>query len=389
MKRLLIVVCATSFLACLVPLQAGEEKPSASDPVARSSLDTPGEPTLIFNQHLLEGWHAPAPKIDLTEPADVFFHIFERLPDEVYVYPGENYYYWKLLVDGREIRGNIRLPAGARDRGVLSFGYSEYEEFPSVGGGGKRLSHAKYFTRGDGVEVERVDGFTYVVRVLDKEVVFHLNRISQHPPTSFELLPDEEFVQRTFDESGFQFFLLFNKRHNYFLWVLDEEGPVPEHFTKLADDVVVGNRTGFVFWLDPNADRKILATIRRISVMRNDYYDGPFDQLSDNHVDTGEIDIRSYMERAIPSIRGRIDRYGYYTDTESPSRVALSNYGSYYTFSEAIAFIEKAKEAFDPYYYISRGGYPPTGLRWDGAPAGDTSRQSAADSKDTTSADGS
>lgn len=333
----------------------------------RSTLDAPREPTLVFNQHKLEGWHSAPSQLDLEEPSDLFFHIFERLPDEVVVYPGENYYYWQLLVDGREIRGNIRLPTGARDRGVLSFGYSEFEEFPSVGGGGRRLSRAKYFTRGDGVEVERVDGFTYLVRVMEKEVTFHLNRISQHPPTSFTLLPDEEFVQRTFDESGFQFFLLFNNRHNYFLWVLDEEGEVPEHFTELADDVVVGNRTGFVFWRDPNVDRKILATIRRISVMRNDYYDGPFDQLSDNYVDTGEIDIRGFMERAIPSIRGRIDRYGYYTDSERPSRVALSNYGNYYTFAEAVAFIEKAKESFDPYYYISRGGYEPAGMTWDGS----------------------
>ncbi len=340
-----------------------------ADAAVRSSMDGEREPTLTFNQHKLEGWHAKPSGLDLEEPADVFFHIFERLPDEVVVYPGENYYYWQLKVDGRDIWGNIRLPAGARDRGVLSFGYAEFEEFPSVGGGGRRLSRAKYFTRADGVEVIKRDDFTYVVRVAEKEVVFHLNRISQHPPASFEMLPDEEFVQRTFDESGFQFFLLFNNRHNYFLWVLDEDGYVPEHFTPLADDIVVGNRSGFVFWLDPNSERKILATIRRISVMRNDYYDGPFDQLSDNHVDTGEVEIRSYMERAIPTIRGRIDRYGYYTDTEQPSRVALSNYGTYYTFAQAVEFIRQAQRAFDPYYYISRGGHPPPGLSWDGTPA--------------------
>ena len=340
---------------------------SAEEP-DRSLLDAPQKPVILFNQHLLEGWHAESDtaKLDLKDPSDVFFHIFENLPDEVTIYPGENYYYWQLIVDGRNIWGNIRLPSGARDRGVLSFGYSEYDEFPSVGGGGHRLSRAKYFTRGDGVEVEKIDDFTYSVRVMEKEVIFHLNRISQHLPRTFDLLPDEEFVQRTFDESGFQFFLLFNNRDNYFLWVLDEEGTVPEHFTTLQDDIIVGNRSGFVFWLDPQTDRKILASIRQLSVMRNDYYDGPFDQLSDNHVDTGEIDIRAYMERAIPSIAGRIDRYGYYTDMERPSRVALSNYGTYYTLAEAIAFIERAKEAFDPYYYISRGGYPPAGFDWSG-----------------------
>jgi len=353
----------------LAPFGALAEPAEPAEP-ARSSVEARAEPALQLNQHLQEGWNAKAPELNLEEPDDVFFHVFSRLPDEVVVYPGENYYYWKLIVDGREIWGNIRLPAGRRDRGVVSFGYSEFEEFPSVGGGGRRLSRAKYFTKGDGVEISKKDDFTFVVTVGEKAVTFHLNRISQHPPTSFTLRPDEEFVQRTYDESGMQFFLLFNNKLNYFLWVLDEEGGVPEQFTPLADDVVVGNRTGFVYWLDPEAKpRKILATIRKISVMRNDYYDGPFDQLSDNYVEIGELDIRKYIELAIPTIKGRIDKYGYYTDTEQPSRVALSNYGNYYTAAEAIEFINQAKKAFDPYFYISRGGYPPQGQNWDGSPA--------------------
>ena len=161
---------------------------------------------------------------------------------------------------------------------------------------------------------------------------------------------------------------MFNTERNYFFWVLDEEVRVPDSWTKLSDEVVVGNRTGFVFWMDPAAEnRKVLATIRKISVLRNDYYDGPFDQLSDNYVE--EINIKKWMELAIPGIKGRIDKYGYYTDSERPSRVALSNYGNYYTFAEALQFVESAKKAFDPYLFISRGGVPPRGKMWDGSDA--------------------
>jgi hypothetical protein len=64
------------------------------------------------------------------------------------------------------------------------------------------------------------------------------------------------------------------------------------------------------------------------------------------------------MERAIPSIKGRIDKYGYYTDTARPSRVALSCYGTYYTQAEIIDFIKKARASPDPYQYVSRGGVP-------------------------------
>ena len=42
-----------------------------------------------------------------------------------------------------------------------------------------------------------------------------------------------------------------------------------------------------------NGGRKILAAIRGQSAVRNDYYDGPFDQLADNYVD--EIPISEYI----------------------------------------------------------------------------------------------
>jgi hypothetical protein len=354
------LVLALSTLALLAPL--------AADPTSKaSSVEGREAPLLKLNEHLVEGWHADADGLDLTEPADVFFYVFDRLPDEVMVYPGENYYYWQLVVRGREIWGNIRLPAGRRDRGVVSFGYAQFNPYPSRGGD-RKLSRAKYFTVADGVVVDKKDDFTYKVTAGKKSVVFHLNRIDQSPPTTFEIRENERFIQRTFDESGIQFHLMFNTERDYFFWVLDEAVPVPDTWTELAENIVVGDRTGFVFWSDPEAgDRKVLATIRKISVLRNDYYDGPFDQLSDNYAE--EIDIKSWIERAIPGIKGRIDRYGYYTDTERPSRVALSNYGTYYTFAEAVQFIENARESFDPYYYISRGGIPPRGLKWDGTPA--------------------
>jgi len=64
------------------------------------------------------------------------------------------------------------------------------------------------------------------------------------------------------------------------------------------------------------------------------------------------------MERAIPSIKGRIDKYGYYMDVERPSRVALSTYGNYYTQADIMEFVKKAKASPDPYHFISRGGVP-------------------------------
>jgi hypothetical protein len=330
-------------------LYAQETAPAA--PKA-SSVEGREKPKLILQQHLNEGWHAKA--IDFKDQDQVLATVWEMLPEEVVVYPTENYFYWKMEVDGREIYGNIRLPSGRRENGVLSLGYAEFVEFPSSGGGDEaEITGAKYFTKGDGVEIKCPDNFTSVVTYKDKTVTFRFNQIPQTPPKQFTPGPDEVFIQRNADESGMQFFLMFNTKNNYFFWVLNEEVKLPEHFKKLSEEVVVGRRSGFVFW--QQKDRKVLASIRKLSVMRNDYFDGPFDQLADNYAD--ETKIREWIERGIPSIKGRIDKYGYYTDSETPSRVALSNYGNYYTFAEALQYIENAKKSSDPLYYISRAGY--------------------------------
>ena len=46
-----------------------------------------------------------------------------QLPDEVNVYPTENYYYFKFYEAGREVWGNIRLDVDYRKEGEVSFAY--------------------------------------------------------------------------------------------------------------------------------------------------------------------------------------------------------------------------------------------------------------------------
>ena len=136
-------------------------------------------------------------------------------------------------------------------------------------------------------------------------------------------------MERTFDESAYQSFLLFNDKKNYFLWVLNEEEGLHDILQPVGADLLVGKRSGFAFWIDrAHGNRKVLAAVRRLSVSRNDYYDGPFDQLADNYAE--EVGISEYMQRALPGLRGRIDKFGYRTDKDRPLRVALSNYHTLY-----------------------------------------------------------
>ena len=353
---LLLICLLSTVTACQEIVSPVSSSQTLSVPVipvtgSSSAESNQSESYLLFNQNVIEGLTAPA--LDLGNPDEVFFHVFEGLPTEVVVYPSENYYYFVLYEGERQVWGNIRLAAGDREDGLLSFGYFEFIEFAARSGTG--LNGAKMFSQADGVDVQKIDEFTYLVRARGKEVTFHLHQLSQEPPSFFTLGEDEVFVERTFDESGYQFFLLFNERENYFFWVLNEEEPLPDVLDPLADDLVVGKRSGFAFWVDETHDaRKVLFAVRKLSVTRNDYHDGPFDQLADNYAE--ETNVSEYMQRAFPALRGRIDQYGYYTDRERPMRVALSTYLTYFAQSDLLRFIELVRDSSDPYAFISQRG---------------------------------
>ena len=329
----------------------------------RTTNPTLDQPKTYFstNQQWVEGLYTNQEEVDLENVDSVFWHLFSRLPDQVVVYPSENYYYFILVVDGRQMWGNFRLAAGYRDQGELSFAYFEFDEFASTSA--KRFTRSKIYTEEDGVTIEQVDRFTYIVSYNGKAVTFNLHQLRQEPPKYFSLGENEVCVERTFDESGYQFFLLFNEQKDYFFWVLNEEDGVPDILDPVDEDgdILVGRRSGFAFWVDAaHEDRKVLASIRQHSVTRNDYYDGPFDQLADNYAD--EVHISDYMIKANPALEGRINQFGYYVidqygnEVERPLRVALSVYQTYYTQSQFMQFIERAKASEDPYLFISRRG---------------------------------
>ncbi len=149
---------------------------------------------------------------------------------------------------------------------------------------------------------------------------------------------------------------MFNAEKNIFIWVLNEEELIPDILEPIEDDLLSGKQSGFAFWIDSaNDNRKVLIAIRGQSAVRNDYYDGPFDQLADNYVD--EIQISEYMQRASPSLIGRIDKYGYFTD-RAQCRVSISPYYVYFTLQSLSQFLAMAKEAENPYQFISTGRLP-------------------------------
>ena len=268
-------------------------------------------PQLHIHQHYIEDALRPV-ALDVKDPMAVFAFVLNSLPDTVKVYPTENYFYFTFTLNGSPYAGNIRLDASDRDQGKVQFGYFEQttawrDETPTW---------FRVLDATGGVKLEKLERFRYRLSYGPKSVVFELNDLSQVKPPATALAPKETFIGPIFDDSGIRFFLVYNAAINNFLYILDETVKVADDFARDArsDRILVGKRTGFVFYRDHRLDRKILIGVYEDNVRVNNYLDGPFDQLPDNFIE-GET-LRNAILKVQPNLKGQIDRFGGTPDGE-------------------------------------------------------------------------
>jgi len=300
-----------------------------------------GNNNIEFNEKFIEGVYT---NLNLQDPMAVFQAVFSRLDEEVMVYPTENYYYFQIQASGQTIWGNLRFDACDRDEGIIHIGYFEYDE---NGNYQDREGKDKAISAKDGVLVKRLGPFEYSVSYMGKRVVFKLNNAWDSNPQKAQLRKTEVFVGPIFDESGLKFFLIFDREERHFLYILNEGGYVPERFIPLGEGIILGRRTGFAFFHDKQHRRKILIGVHGSSVDRNNWYDGPFDQLPDNYVE--RTNIKRYLEEAYPFAKGNIDKFGGYL-TQKEARIPIFSYTVYYETEELTDLVRGCKEA------KSRGG---------------------------------
>ena len=308
---------------------------------ALTSVSVPStpKPEVIFNQKIIEGLLTT---LNLDDPVAVFKAVFSALEEEVVVYPTENYYYFQIYTNGKTIWGNLQLDAHDRDQGIIHLGYFEFD------GNGQYQdieSKAKAFSTSDGVIVKRVRLLIYSVTYSGKTVTFRLNDVSQERPARARLREGEILVGPIFDESGLKFFLVFNDKEKHLFYILNEETSVPETFITIDQGIVIGKRTSFAFFADTKNQRKILIAAHNGSVDQNNYYDGPFDQLPDNHVEHSSI--AKYIEQAYPYTKGQIDRFGAYQSLAG-SRVLIFPYVVYYQQEQLISTVKSCRDSHFP-----------------------------------------
>lgn len=273
----------------------------------------------------------------VDDPLKVFAFVLGSLPDEVKVYPTENYYYFRFLHNGVPYSGNIRIEVGEDGGATLHFAYyqTESEWKPDENATQLVLDAAQ------GVQFEKLGRLRYRVAYQGKSVVFVLNDLAAVKPPPGALAPGEIFIGPIFDDAGVRFFLVYQTKRKLFLYILDEAAPAGE--VLLAERgksrIVIGERTGFAYYRDDRIDRKILVGVHDDELRLNTHFDGPFDQLPDNFV-TGET-LRAAILAVRPDLQGKIDRLGRLAGGKV--RYAIKPYLGYSDLDELETFHECAR----------------------------------------------
>lgn len=305
------------------------------------AAETADLPRLVPHQTFVEDVLRSG-ELPVDRPRAMFDWVFSQLPDRVTVWPTESYWYFSFVHRGVKYAGNIRLDAKDRDLGKVHFAYfedlAEWREEPPM--------NYLVLDAAQGVTLEKVEPFLYRMTANGRSVLFRLNDMKGVTPPPGAVLPEETYIGPVFDDSAVRFFLVFNRRLRVFHYVLDETGPPTEGFLGMRENerTLIGKRTGFAYYLDRRADRKILIGVFEGNSRVNDAYDGPFDQLPDSFLD-GDV-LRDAIIAADPSMKGRIDRYGGLDD--GSGRFLIAPYTYYREADDLLPFHECATDPAIP-----------------------------------------
>lgn len=306
-------------------------------------------PRLETNQLYVEEVTAAA-RLDVADMASVLRFVLASLPDEVTVYPTENYFYFGFYDGGIRWAGNLRLDAETRDLGKIHMTY--FKDFTAWQH--DETDYTKVWGAADGVTVEKIGPLAYRVGFEGRSVLFRLNDLSDVVPPEGVLLPGERYLGPVFDESGIRFFLVFRPEERQFLFVLDETVPTPDEFipSPVSDRLTLGRRSGFAFYADRMAPRQILIGVNAGATGVNSYLDGPFDQLPDNFLKGNELLDAILM--VSPELAGTLDRFG--NSEDDSVRYLIAPYMQYDYEDELSSVTACVRETTGMDYWACFGG---------------------------------
>ena len=287
------------------------------------------------NQEFIEGVRTEGDFLDIML---VFEHVLSSLADDVTVYPTENFFYFEFTYAGREAKGAFRFPLMRPES--IEFGYYDLVNYKRDGEGNGAF---RKMTEADGVRVISPNRFLRKVTYKGIKRNFHMYEPGFKKPIHAKLGENEKYLGPVMDESGLAFHFVFNKTKPHLMYLLNEDAFTSELFNRVSDKILVGTRSKFAFYDDKENNRRILFGVDSVNVKKNNYYDGPFDQLPDNYIEQSQLG--KHMELAYPYYQGRIDKYGNIAGMEKKgARVAVTTYRHYKDIAELKKITEYCEE---------------------------------------------
>ena len=186
--------------------------------------------------------------INFEKDYPVFDYVFKNLPYYSIVYPSYQYYYFQFDYSGKEFAGNLRFTE--TENGKLAFGYSEKDNF-------EKGSYFKLFDEADGFFVEKVSDEIVKINYDGHTKWFKIFSLSELPE-KINLSKDEEVISKIIDESGINFYLIYNSHVNSFYY-LAENGMLLENLEDLGKNSYMGLRTNYIYYFDSENNRFLLS----------------------------------------------------------------------------------------------------------------------------------
>jgi hypothetical protein len=298
-----------------------------SDYLARQhDLKHHGLPSILSVNHSEQA-------VDFHNSLSVLRFILSKLPHSNTVYPTERYFYYQFPLGPRVVSGNIRF-ADIED-GVVTIGYFDVNNPDDVVTARFDASDSK-----SGLLISYNPRASTVDLSLESmRTRFYLD-LSHVQPSDLDLLPGERVISGILDESGYSFDLVYWETDRSFYYVLQEDAVLPECLSPVITPggclLYFGAHSRFCFAFTPFAERLVLIGVLDENVRKNNWFDGPFDQVPP------KLGIGKLLEEAYPYVVevGGIDLHGNFL-TQPGQRVAISPYTTYTSGPNFIAQVDQ------------------------------------------------
>lgn len=274
--------------------------------IAETNNTTAADTKIILHEHFVKAIeHQRSADISFEHMADV---LFKMLPDKITVYPSEGYYYFQFFMNGENVRGNIRFDLRFAEQGKLPIIFYEMKS-----SGEEENERYKVMEKSANFSITKRDRLNYSISYKGRTISANLYDLKPDM-ASFGLASDsEDYIGPIYDDSAVKFDLIYHRKANVFVYLLNERGAAFETYRTLtgSSNILIGNRTGFAYYVEPDG-RKILVGLSKKESEENSFYDGPFDQFPDTVLD-GEK-LKAALETFEPRLKGIILPGGWYID---------------------------------------------------------------------------